>query len=72
MAREVRVSPDGNQVAIRSDWPEGGPMAYGIMDGVTAEGAGGGRWGSKADVEMWGKPDSYTFPDPPAPEQPPA
>lgn len=54
MAREIRVSPDGNTVAIRSDHPADGGLAYGTMN-MTMQGNRpvGGKWASAADVADW-------------------
>lgn len=64
MAREYRISPDGNQVAVSSDNPHDGPMAFGVMDGHTAEGGGGGHWTTADAVKDWAKVDfaSLSFP----------
>lgn len=45
--REIRVSPDGHAVAVRSDNAEG-DSAWGIMHA-----AHGGAWASSASVEGW-------------------
>lgn len=73
MAREYRISPDGNQVAVSSDYPADGPMAFGVMDGLTATGGGGGHWATAASVADWATVDfgSLSFPEPPAEEEAP-
>ena len=49
MGREVRVSPDGNAVAIRSDAVD--PEAYnawGVMHAIH-----GGHWASTSEITGW-------------------
>ena len=48
MARETRISPDGDEVAIRSDNDVDGNEAWGVFNAIR-----GGRWSSSADVEDW-------------------
>lgn len=48
MVREVRVSPDGDAVAIRSDADENAWNAWGFIHAKT-----GGGWLSSADVATW-------------------
>lgn len=45
---DVRLSPDGKAVAIRSQFPEDGNMAYGVMNAQV-----GGYWMSAAKVADW-------------------
>ena len=46
--RDIRVSPDGESVAIRSDKDADGIEAYGVFNAV-----GGGFWIGAAYVEDW-------------------
>ena len=46
--REVRISPDGNSVAIRTDHPEGAWNEWGVMSAVN-----GGAWSDGVYVEGW-------------------
>ncbi len=46
--REIRVSPDGDTVAIRTDAPEGAPNAWGCFS-VT----NGGHWCATKEVADW-------------------
>lgn len=46
--REIRVSPDGNSVAIRSDADETATNAWGVMRAV-----GGGYWARSTQVADW-------------------
>lgn len=46
--REVRVSPDGDAVAIQTDNPQDGRRAWGVFHA-----ANGGSWTSAASVEGW-------------------
>jgi hypothetical protein len=49
--REVRVSPDNDAVAIRTDSPEDAWDAWGVM---RATGPGrGGHWAESKEVEGW-------------------
>jgi len=52
--REIRVSPDGNAVAIRSDNPVDAQLAWGVLD-MTRTGSRvvGGRWAASAQVADW-------------------
>jgi hypothetical protein len=52
--REIRVSPDGDKVAIRSDHPADSSLAWGTLD-MTLKGNRpvGGRWASGDDVADW-------------------
>ena len=50
--REIRVSPDGDQVAIRGDADEDSPKAWGVMRAV-----GGGCWVRSSFVEGWEVPN---------------
>jgi hypothetical protein len=45
---DVRISPDGQSVAIRSAYPEDAFNAYGVMHAQH-----GGHWAEAADVESW-------------------
>lgn len=52
--REIRVSPDGNSVAIRSDHPEDGPLAWGVMSvEMTGARVKGSSWASEDDIAGW-------------------
>lgn len=46
--REIRVSPDGNIVAIRTDSPIGDWNAWGSIDAKQ-----GGQWLTDAAVQDW-------------------
>lgn len=46
--REIRVSPDGNSVAIRSDADVDASNAWGVMRAV-----GGGCWMRSSQVAEW-------------------
>lgn len=46
--REIRVSPDGDSVAIRSDYPADGPLAWGVFNAIN-----GGHWSPDSAVEEW-------------------
>ena len=46
--REIRVSPDGNSVAIRNDDDDNSPMAW-----ISAKAGKGGVWLYTAQVEGW-------------------
>lgn len=46
--REIRVSPDGNAVAIRSDRDIDGYEAWGVIHAVH-----GGSWAMGSAVEDW-------------------
>ena len=46
--REVRVSPDGNAVAIRTDWPADGNKAFGVMHIEH-----GGAWVPESSIADW-------------------
>lgn len=48
MAREIRVAPDGQAVAIRTDWPADGNKAFGIIHFEH-----GGAWAPEASVADW-------------------
>ena len=48
MAREVRVSPDGDAIAIRSNWDEDAWNAWGYMHAVH-----GGGWVNSKEVADW-------------------
>lgn len=49
MAREIRLSPDGNAVAIRSDEPDPEARnAWGVMRATK-----GGYWTSTAQIADW-------------------
>lgn len=52
--REVRVSPDGNAVAIRSDTAEDAFNAWFVGNGANVTSpAAGGRWTNAKYVEGW-------------------
>jgi len=46
--REIRVSPDGNSVAIRSDADDEEPNAWGVMRALK-----GGCWVRSSQVAEW-------------------
>lgn len=46
--REIRVSPDGNSVAIRSDNADGAWNGWGVM-GIP----NGGHWSAGSEIENW-------------------
>ena len=46
--REIRVSPDGNAIAIRSDNDADGNTAWGVIHAQH-----GGAWAPAASVEGW-------------------
>jgi Tol biopolymer transport system component len=46
--REIRISPDGEMVAIRSDKPDTEWDAWGVMHFNR-----GGHWRTTAEVEGW-------------------
>lgn len=46
--REIRVSPDGNAVAIRSDNPIEAWNAWAVMHAIN-----GGHWASSGEVADW-------------------
>lgn len=48
MEREVRVSPDGNAVAIRGNAPVDSDTAWGVMHSQH-----GGHWASTAELADW-------------------
>ena len=48
MAREVRVSPDGEATAIRSDKPVDSDEAYGVIHATN-----GGAWVPLTQVDDW-------------------
>lgn len=48
MAREIRVSPDGEVVAVRSDAAEDSATAWGYFHAVH-----GGGWASSTEVADW-------------------
>lgn len=54
MAREIRVNPSGDAVAVRSNHPIESSLAYGVID---MESIGsrpkGGRWGTAEEVADW-------------------
>lgn len=58
--REVRISPDGNSIAIRSDWPEDHDNAFGVMNAIN-----GGHWAKAEKLESW---PVVTLPDLPEEE----
>lgn len=64
--REICISPDGNSVAIRTDFPEESQMAWGVM-GVGPEGQfslAGGHWAATKELEGWTMLDTPSAPDP--------
>jgi hypothetical protein len=65
--REVRVSPEGDAVAIRSDWPADAWNAWGVMHAIN-----GGHWCDTNAVSSWSVAGSFTAPTQPEPENPPA
>lgn len=46
--REIRVSPDGHAVAIKTDNSEEGRRAWGVIHAIN-----GGSWVSAASVADW-------------------
>lgn len=46
--REVKISPDGNAVAIRGDAAEDAWNAWAVMDSRN-----GGHWASNEEVSAW-------------------
>lgn len=58
--REVRVSPDGESVAVRSDWAEDAWNAWGCMNAVN-----GGYWAKTSQVADWNVVTETTPPAPP-------
>lgn len=46
--REIRISPDGQAVAIRTDWPIDGNKAFGVIHFEH-----GGAWVPVSQVEDW-------------------
>lgn len=46
--REIRVSPDGNSVAIRSDSGPEDWNAWGVMSAIN-----GGHWSSSSELQDW-------------------
>lgn len=63
--REVRVSPDGAAVAVRSDWPADAWNAWGVMHAVN-----GGHWCDSNAVAEWSVA-TVSAPPPAAPEPEP-
>jgi hypothetical protein len=62
--REVRISPDRNAIAIRSDWPADNWNAWGVMNAVN-----GGHWSATAELEDWDVltvPTATVTPEPPS------
>jgi hypothetical protein len=55
--REVRVSPEGNAVAVRSDWPADAWNAWGVMHAIN-----GGHWCDTNAVSTWSVAGSFTPP----------
>lgn len=52
--REIRVSPDGDQVAIRSHSDPDGPLAWGILSmELTGARVRGTRWAGEDEVAGW-------------------
>ena len=52
---ETRICPDGNQIAIRTDFPLDHPQAWGVMHSQN-----GGHWATNDEVERWTlRPDLY-------------
>lgn len=48
MVREIRVSPDGDSVAIRTDNADGAWNGWAVMNAIN-----GGHWASGNEVEDW-------------------
>lgn len=66
MARKYKVSPDGDSVAVSSDYPADGSMAYGVMNAIN-----GGHWASEEQLAGWSDVTELAAPpEPPAPEEP--
>ncbi|SBS79294.1 hypothetical protein MHPYR_710021 [uncultured Mycobacterium sp.] len=53
--REIRVSPDGDTVAIRADAPEDASNAWGCFSAVN-----GGHWSATKEVADWTPPQRET------------
>ena len=61
--REIRVSPDGLEVAIRSSAPENSSLAWGVLSMVSAGArVKGARWSDNAGVADW----TVMVPEPPS------
>ena len=69
--REIRVSPDGNSVAIRSDADENHWNAWGVMSAQN-----GGHWSTTSELADWITVEPIEVEDEPEepeePETPPA
>lgn len=61
--REVRVSPDGNAVAVRSDWAADAWNAWGVMHAIN-----GGHWCDTNAVAEWSVVTATEAPVAPEPE----
>lgn len=69
MEREIRVSPDGFMVAIRSDYPADAWNAW-----MVGHAFHGGHWSSTAELKGWSVVTQIEAPpaEPPVSETPPA
>ena len=64
--REVRISPDGDSIAIKSDNAEGSWNEWACMNSIN-----GGYWAKGNQVETWNIVTATEAPpEPPAPENP--
>lgn len=66
---EVRISTDGNSVAIRSEHPVDAWNAWAVMNRIN-----GGHWAKDSQVETWDivtATEPAPVPDPPEEPEPP-
>jgi len=61
MARTYKISPDGNSIAVSSDYPSP-EMAYGVMNVPN-----GGYWASADQLKDWSEVTEITAPPEPEP-----
>lgn len=66
MSREIRVSPDGNMVAIRGDYPEDHWNAW-----MVGHALHGGHWSSTSELTGWSVVTAIESPPQPEPEPEP-
>lgn len=62
LTKEIRVSPDGNMVAVRSDNPAEAWNAWGVMHAIN-----GGHWSATSELTGWATVTAVVEPEP-APE----
>lgn len=62
MNREVRISPDGNAVAIRSDNPADAWNTWGVIHAIN-----GGHWAKTSEVADWSVVTAVQTPEPVTP-----